>query len=846
MMESDSDSLPPTVDVVAAQRIVVHFDRFDEHEISGWAYDEANLYAPTPLILRVDGAEVVEFTCDRDREDVHASGFPSARVGFKIKVPSAFCDGEPHRVTISARERVIFTPRDADETGAPMERELKLPRYAIQGRVDGYSRGSVIGWVIVTDNMTGASIGGQEIVVRMNGRMVGQLVANEFRGDVAKEYDCDPRCGFVFVPPQRLLSGANVEFSFEHYPSGFMLGNSPYRLAFPEMAVFDELKQLEDDVDALFAKIWHLRSALKGLNHGENFHLASYDAWARQYFPALSALAGRFRLPAQPLVSIVCPCYRPRLKDLEAAVESVRAQSYPNWELIVVDDAGGDEAVTLYLSAAAAADSRIKFIVNPVNLGIGDASNVALEAARGDYIALFDHDDLLVDVALEAMVSAALATGASVLYSDEDKIDDDDIHSEPHLKPDWNYRLLLSQNYVCHLFMFKRQLLHRVGGFNAKYNGAQDHDLIIRLTENLAAKDIVHIPEILYHWRKTPQSTAQSGAAKPYAVEAGRNAILDHLARKNVAAHAESLFSATLYSTVAHVPTLPEITIIIPYNERISMTRACVESIFNTVSSPQVSIILVDNWSTSQESRDFIDEMIQHKNVTVVRVEEPFNYSRLNNIAARYATSEFLLFLNNDVILYQPGWLEAMVAEFIIDDKVGIVGNRLFYPNETNQHAGVILGVGGVADHAFKGHGKGDPGYCARAICSQNLSAVTAASMLIRRRLFEQLGGFDEKELRVAFNDIDLCLRARANGYLVTYTAAATGIHYESLSRGSDFAPARQAQFFHEDTMMLERWRSVIEADPYYNPHFSRQSGIYQNLAPPRPTAFTLNLVSSH
>lgn len=845
-MPSEPYAVSPQLSSAAGPKILLHIDRFDENGVSGWAYDEAAPSRPVQLILKVDGAAAAEILCDIEVANLPPS-IPSSKLGFKAMVPPHWRDGAPHRVELSAPGRSLTAPKSglagAEASGAGFAKTLQFSRYAVRGDVNGFSRGAIHGWVFVHDHVTGAAAVGQELIVRMNGRVIGQIKANELRPDVAQQFGCAPRCGFSFAPPQKLMSGVKAEFAFAHYPSGEALRNSPCKLAFPEMAIYDELRRLETDVDALFAKIWHLRASLRQINYAETYSLPRYDAWARAYFPALSALAGRLPLPRRPLVSLICPCFRPRLQDLAAAIQSVRRQSYDHWELIIIDDAGGDIAVSAVLAEAAAGDSRIRVGTSTVNLGISDASNVALGEARGEFIALFDHDDLLVDVALEVMVASALKTGAQVIYSDEDKIDDDGVYSEPHLKPDWNYRLLLSQNYICHFLMFSRSLLDSVGGFIAKYNGAQDHDLVLRLTENLPDAHILHVPEILYHWRKTPQSTAQSSGAKPYAIEAGKAAIRDHLARKNLVATVENIFETTIYSAVAQMGAPPSVTIIIPYHEKIELTRSCVEAIFATVDMTNVSIFLVDNWSTSEESHHFMEQMVRHPQISVIRIEEPFNFSRLNNIAAQYASSELLLFLNNDVTPTQPAWLNAMIGEFALDGQVAIVGNRLFYPNGTNQHAGVVLGVGGVADHAFKGFAPNDPGYFARASCSQNMSAVTAACMLIRKSVFDALGGFDEKELRVAFNDVDLCLRARAQGLKVSYCAASTAIHHESLSRGDDFAEDRQAEFFHEDTTMIERWGAEITTDPYYNAHFSQRTGMYRDLAEPTPSAFCLGLL---
>jgi GT2 family glycosyltransferase len=786
----------------------------------GWAYDRLAPHVPVTLDVFIDGALLAAVACDLERPDVLASGHPSSAVGFRADLPTAYFDGRDHILEIRPQHN---DPRRLETSqGEGGERQtFNLPSHEIVGCLDGLRDGAVRGWVFRRDNTTGATSGGLQVLVTMHGHPVAQIAAREYRGDVAAALGCGADCGFSFYPPLRFVAGRTVEFDFRVIPS---------------LETVAAIRDLEDATDKIFAEIWKLRSRLRQMAPAESYTVENYDGWARDYRKSLAAAPDRLAglLPtegsAPPLVSIICPAYKPRLSDFEAAVDSVRAQTYPHWELIVVDDASGSAELTARIAAFVRQDRRIKATTLAKNGGISAATNAALARAKGTYIALFDHDDLLADRAIEFMLAAALRTGAQMLYSDEDKIDDAGVFSEPNFKPDWNYRLLLSQNYVCHLLFVERTLLAAVGPFNRACDGAQDHDIIIRLSETVPHDRIVHVPEVLYHWRKTPTSTAGSGGSKPYTVAAGIRAIQDHLDRKGLKGRAHSPRGFTCFGIDWALSHEPSVTVLIPYREHIAMTRACVEALQAHTDYANYRILLIDNWSTSDEALAFAAEMDARAGVSVLRVAEPFNYSRLNNLGVAASEGELLLFLNNDVFVSDPGWLRTMVGEMLADPRVGIVGAKLLYPGGLVQHGGVILGVGGVGDHAHRGRTADDPGYGVRAISAQEMSAVTAACMLCRRDAFASVGGFDEQDLQVAFNDIDLCLKIGRAGYRIVWTPAAVAEHRESLSRGDDMRPDQQTRFFAENEIMLARWGSVIAADPPYHRAFSRHSGIFAEL----------------
>jgi GT2 family glycosyltransferase len=818
--------------------IIGNVDPIRENEVCGWAYDRETPSDPVTLDILIDGEFQCSVVCNIERPDVAAAGHPTSLVGFKTEVPARYFDDSWHNLEVRPMKGDLRRFGTSQGEGA-VRQAFRFAAHVIVGQVDGLRDGAVRGWVFRHDRPTGIKSGGLQVIVTMQGHPITQIKACDFRADVAAAHNCDPTCGFSFFPPIQFVAGKVAELHFTVIPGNIALVGSPVSIDFPSAETAAAIRDLYDATNKIFAEIWLLRDRLRRLTPEQTYTVENYDAWARQYQKALIAAPNQLEglLPSDgsspPLVSIICPAYRPRLKDFDAAVQSVRSQTYVNWELIIVDDASGSAELTACIESFVGRDKRIRTLSLTTNSGISGATNAAIERAVGNYIVLFDHDDLLEARAVEFMLAAALRTGAQILYSDEDKIDDEGVFSEVNLKPDWNYRLLLSQNYVCHLLLVERAQLTKIGAFRSECDGAQDHDIIIRLAEVTPHDKIVHVPEVLYHWRKTPTSTAWSGKSKAYTVAAGIRAVQDHLDRKGLEGRVHSPKGITCYEIDWKISREPAITIIIPYREHVAMTRACLEALWENTNYANYKVILVDNWSTTDAALDFAEEMNERKDVTVIRVEEAFNYSRLNNIAVANSTDELLLFMNNDVVVINSDWLRSMVGEMLADPKVGIVGNKLLYPTGLVQHGGVILGVGGVADHAHKGLSLDDGGYVARAISSQDLSAVTAACMLCRREAFDVVGGFDERDLQVAFNDVDFCLMVGRAGYRVVWTSASVAEHRESLSRGSDLRLDQQSRFFHENETMMARWGKAIAEDRFYHRAFSRQSGIFSNLGVP-------------
>jgi O-antigen biosynthesis protein len=815
-------------------------DSFDDGVILGWAHDPRSPRDSERFFVVVDGEQTMEVVCQTPRPDVANAGLAPENVGYRASLPRKLLDGQRHHVEFRDIRRRPVKMRVNDKL-ADFFDFTYVWRPKIRSFVDGMRSGGLEGWVLQVDYDTGKLQGNCMVRVTCDGATIGHTRANRVRADVGRTLSAPPQCGFRFVPPQSMRRGYPQTYRFYLMPGDIELEQSPVVASLITDDGEARLLELSDAIDKMHVEMTRLRRKVRELLPQPVFTVANYDEWYRLYAKTLTRRVAETRPSTKgaqtPLVSVICPVYRPELTEFKAAVASVQAQTYQNWELILVDDGSGDPALTKCITTLTKSDSRIKAQPMAANGGISLSTNAGLKAASGEWIAFFDHDDLLTDVALETMVRAAQATGAKVLYSDEDKVDMAGNFSAPAFKPDWNHRLMLGVNYVCHLLFVAKPELDQVGPLRSKYDGAQDHDLILRLAEHLDPSQIHHVPEILYHWRITANSTASDVGAKPYAIEAGLACIRDHLKRLGRKATVTNMQASTLYHQKWKYSEEPQVEIIIPFKDEIATTSQCIEAILSQTRYRNYKITLIDNWSTSSEAQSFTEEITKLRNVRVIRVEEPFNYSRLNNLAAQASTAEFLVLMNNDLFVNNSNWLRVCVDEALADPKVAIVGGKFYYPTRTVQHAGIVMGLGGVAGHVGIGLPEDDFGYGGRLMFSQEYSGVTAAGMLVRRSVFEAVGGLDEKHLTIAFNDVDLCLKVRAAGYKVIWTPDFTAIHHESLSRGDDERPAQETRFFHESEVMKERWGSALLRDPFYNKNFSLDRAPYTELLPPDTTA---------
>jgi GT2 family glycosyltransferase len=577
-----------------------------------------------------------------------------------------------------------------------------------------------------------------------------------------------------------------------------------------------------------------------------------YATWVRR-FDTLSVqdtIALRARVDAlgstkRPLISVLMPTYNTPETWLVKAIESVRAQIYPLWELCIADDASTAPHVRRVLEDFARRDERIRVEFRAENGHISAASNSALAMARGEFVALLDHDDEFAPHALaEVAFALAAAPKLEFIYSDEDKIDEEGRRFDPYFKPDWNPDLLLGQNYTCHLSVFRTTRLRDIGGFRVGYEGSQDWDLTLRATEALDPAQIRHIPRVLYHWRAIAGSTALVIDQKSnYPFLAAKKALHDHLARTATAAELVPV-SGHHWRVKRSLPTpAPKVSIIIPTRNGESLLRISVGSLLAKTTYPAFEIIVVNNRSDDAGTLRYFEEL-RAVNVRVLDYDAPFNFSAINNFAAQAATGSVLAFLNNDLEVITPDWLEEMLSQ-AARPEIGCVGAMLYYPDDTVQHAGAVLGLtgpagrDGVAGHAFKCSKRGAEGQRNRLRLVQNYSAVTAACLMIRREVFTQVGGFNERDLAVAFNDIDFCLRVHAAGFRNLWTPFAEFYHHESASRGLEDTPEKIARFQAETAYMRQHWAPLLDNDPAYNPNLSLQHEDFSLAFPPRtPSGF--------
>lgn len=535
-----------------------------------------------------------------------------------------------------------------------------------------------------------------------------------------------------------------------------------------------------------------------------------------------------------PLISVIMPVYNPKPEWLRAAIESVIHQIYSNWELCIADDCSTDPDIRQILSSYEQKDSRIKVVFRPFNGHISEASNSALNLASGDYIALLDHDDLLPAHAFFYIVQTInRKSEIKLIYSDEDKIDDAGIRSEPYFKCDWNPELFYSQNLINHLGVYATEIVKRIGGFRVGYEGSQDYDLALRFIEHIGKEEIFHIPKVLYHWRIHDSSTSSIQNIKKYAFVSGQKALTEHFLRTGINATAQ-IISPGRYRIRYQLPEkLPLVTLIIPTKNKFGLLSNCINSILSNTSYPNYEILVIDNNSDEEETLNYLNKIQSDAKISCIKDERPFNFSALCNNAVHMAAGEFIGLINNDTEVINPEWLAEMIAIAAQPD-IGAVGAKLFYPDNRIQHAGIILGIGGVAGHAHKHKPGDDCGYFGRAVLTQEMSAVTAACLIIRKSIYLEIGGMDEINLTISFNDVDFCLRLKQAGYRNIWTPYSMLYHHESISRGMEDTTTKRQRFQGEIDFMMTRWGKILLCDPSYNQNLTLKMENFGLAWPPR------------
>lgn len=521
----------------------------------------------------------------------------------------------------------------------------------------------------------------------------------------------------------------------------------------------------------------------------------------------------------KPRISVLVPVYNPDPNLLVQMLDSVLFQSYPNWELCIADDCSTDSEVEEILRRYEQKYEQIKVVFREENGHISKASNSALDIASGEFVALLDHDDLLDRDALYFAVDKINKNpNVKIIYTDEDKVSVSGRRYDPCFKPDWNKELLLSNNYISHFGVYQKALIEDIGGFRAGYEGAQDYDLVLRASSKCSSSEICHISKVLYSWRASPGSTALEASTKSYTHDAGMRALKSYLDEQGYA-NVEVVSGAhpNMYKVNWGLAEKPLVSLLMPTRDKLNITRVAVESVLSKTTYENFELIIIDNGSVEKETLDWFEELTNSDSrVTVLRDCSPFNYSALNNRAVNAARGTIVGLLNNDIEIISSNWLNEMVSLAIRPD-VGCVGAKLYYPNDTVQHAGVVIGIGGVAGHVFSEASRLSAGYAARLCNRQEYTAVTAACLLVKREIYEAVGGLNEESLAVAFNDVDFCLRVKALGYRNLWTPYAEVYHYESISRGVEDTPEKLIRYKGEKEYMLSHWGTQNFRDPAYN-----------------------------
>lgn len=534
-----------------------------------------------------------------------------------------------------------------------------------------------------------------------------------------------------------------------------------------------------------------------------------------------------------PMISIVMPTYNSDVRFLNLAIESVRRQLYPFWELCIVDDASTDPDVVDALKQHALIDRRIRLVLSAYNSGISGATNQAIDEVSGDWVCFMDHDDELHPLALARVVaSIRKSSDIELIYTDEDKITEDGVRCSPHFKTNYNYELLLSQNYFCHLVCIRNDLLQRTGRLNSNFDGAQDYEFVLRLIENTDPKKIYHLAKICYHWRILPNSTSSTVDAKPAAIDRAVEAVSEHLQRRGVVAR---VCNDGIYNRVKFMLPSPSpmVSIVIPTKNKRYLLERCVNSVLEKTVYENFELVVVDNGSDESDVDEFYQEVKNRcgEKLKIISAPVEFNFSTLVNIGVDQSDGEYVVLLNNDTEVIEPLWLNELVS-VAAQPSVGAVGAKLLYSNGLVQHAGVVLGIGGVAGHSHKFLDADDGGYFGRAKLLRAASAVTGACLMIKRAIWQQLGGFDER-LKVAFNDVDFCIRVLKAGYRNVFSPHALLFHHESVSRGYEDTAEKMHRFNSEVKFMLDMWGDDLKCDVYHNPNLSLTSENYELAFPP-------------
>lgn len=804
--------------------------------INGWFADRTGAELSF-LVTDENGQQVPYQIAQADRADVIKAkkelSDHGPDIGRGFRIPYDFIESTDSRKIIiylirGEERKAVFEKKTADIISDQKNSSL---HYNIDAWATDNGVSSITGWAFNENSPLDIC------VTAANGTEIQAQIDKKKRLDVVMAFalEEDSRPGFIIKIDRSALSGHKIKIHFKAADSektvSIDLDRAENERTFGDL--FHKLfKKSAWKVAYQYFKMGGMDALKNKIKYKPNDDMNGYLQWFLSHKATNAELKEQRSkekdFPYRPKISIVVPTYNTPRQYLRDMIESVINQSYANWELCLADGSPDKNNILPVIKEYQQNDSRIKVRSLDENKGISENTNAALELADGDYIALLDHDDELALNALFEIVKVINAhDDAEVIYTDEDKYSDtDESHYGPHFKPDFNLDLLRSNNYICHFFIVKRNVFEAIGGnFRPEFDGSQDYDFIFRCTEK--AKAIYHIPQILYYWRSHPNSVAGDPESKAYAYEAGLRAIKAHLDRcGETGATVERQMLPGYYTVTYPVKRDERVSIIIPNKDHIDDLKKCIKSILSKTTYKNYEIVVVENNSTEPETFDFYRRLEKRDNIRVVKYEGDFNYSRINNFAVRQTDSPLILFLNNDTEVIDDDWLDRMTAH-CQRPEIGAVGAKLYFPDDTIQHAGVVIGLGGFAGHIMYKQGRNDIGYFARAFSAQDWSAVTAACMMMRRDLFDQIGGFDEN-LTVAFNDVDLCLKIREKDKLIVMDPAIELYHYESKSRGMDMTGENKERFDKETEYMMNRWKDIYEnGDPYYNVNLSLTESDY-------------------
>lgn len=798
--------------------------------LRGWMYTADQ--APT-LQVRADYEEIEGNMTRYARPDVLKAlpklPFPDSNAGFEIRIPNlraVFQNAKTLRVRICCgEENFPLIQKSLEQVKAEyVQDSVRYFMECVERRLD---KVYIQGWCISTMGELSMQLLDEDGMLQEEAHWGSMR-----RPDLPEVFGVEPeKChGFLVEVPRAKITAKELTLVFDN---GYVKkeeridmrkfdreNTRVHRMAKAVLGKGNRRKSkdilFQQGIRSFLGYLWEESSSFAdAYGYYEKKHRASAKELKRQSEEVFS--------PA-PLFSVVVPLYNTPREFLKAMVDSVQKQSYGNWQLCLADGSP-DDSIRAFIQENYGTDERICYRHLEENKGISGNTNAAFDMVKGDYVVFTDHDD---ELSLEAFYENACMIrehpDAELIYSDEDIMDQEGNRIYPHFKPDFNMDFLRCNNYICHLVVVKKSLLDKVGGLNSELDGAQDHDFLLRCAEN--TEQIYHIPKVLYHWRSHDGSTAGNQGSKSYAVEACRKALEQHYARVGLKATPEYSDVFIFFKTKYQVQGNPKVSVLIPNKDHRADLRTCITSLMENTTWKNLEIIVIENNSEEEETFAYYEELKkQYSNVQVVRYEGSFNYSAINNFGARYATGDYILLLNNDTEALTPDWLERMLGYCQRED-VAIAGAKLLYPDKTVQHAGVAIGVGGFAGHILTGYADNYTGYMGRLLASHDVSAVTGACLLVKRDIYEQLGGLDEENFGVALNDVDFCLRARELGKLVVYVAEAKLYHYESKSRGLEITPEKQNRFRKEIRSFQQRHREILEkGDPYYNPNLTLVRG---------------------